>query len=447
MRAIAHILVQSGRPVSGSDSRPSSIDDLVAAGVRAVVGHRAENLDLLDGGPTVVVVSTAIRNDNPEVAAAARRGIPVIRRADALARLMSGKRSVCVAGSAGKTSTSSMLSTALRHADADPSYAIGGEPTDSDSGGHLGSGDIFVAEADESDGSFLAFNPAGAVITNIEPDHLDHHGSAAAYAAAFDAFVGRILPGGFLVAGIDDPGVRALISRLPSSGSGAPTMRGFGRSPDAAVRIGPTIRDGRRNRAELTLSDDSTQVLAIAEPGEHMLLNATAALAAGMCLGVGADIMAAGLARFTGVRRRFEFRGTAGGVRVYDDYAHNPAKVRAQLAAARSVVPAGGRLVVLFQPHLYSRTASHAAEFADALDLADQVLVLDIYGAREDPIPGVSSALIVERMTAPAIFEPQLAAAPETAANLVHPGDVLVTMGAGDVTKLGPQILRLLDQR
>lgn len=447
MSAIAHLLVESGTPVSGSDIRHSPIAELTSAGVRAVVGHRTENLDLLDGGPTEVVVSTAIRSDNPEVAEAHRRGIPVIRRAEALAALMGGNRGVCVAGSAGKTTTSAMLAAALRHAGLDPSYVIGGEVTGSGSGGHLGSGDIFVAEADESDGSFLAFAPTGAVITNMEPDHLDHYCTAQSYIAAFDAFAARIRTGGFLAACIDDPDVAALVDRLPSLTMGGPKVLGYGRSSAADVRLGPTVRDGRRSRVEVTLPDGGSQSLSVSMPGDHMLLNAVAALTAGMLLGVAPQVLAEGITSFGGVRRRFEYKGTAAGVHVYDDYAHNPAKVRAQLTAARAVVPDGGRLVVLFQPHLYSRTATFATEFAEALSLADQVVVLDVYGSREDPQPGISGALIADQVTAPVIFEPRLASAPLLVAALARFGDVLLTMGAGDVTRLGPQILALLDKR
>lgn len=448
MNAIARILADRGLEVSGSDAKGSHVlTALSVRGVRTAVGQRPENLDLLEGGPTAVVVSTAIRPDNPEVIEAQRRGIPVVRRADALAALMDGLRSICIAGTAGKTSTTSMLTVALQHAGWDPSFAIGGELNESGSGAHHGTGDVFVAEADESDGSFLAFHPAGAVITNLEPDHLDHHGTAEAYTAVFDAFVAQILPGGFLVACVDDPGVVALVDRLPGPAAGGPRVLGYGRSERADVRLGTPAFDGHRSSVDLTLPDGTRQHLRIDVPGEHMLLNATAAFAAGVLLGVAPEAMADGLASYTGVRRRFEYKGRADGVVVYDDYAHHPSKVRAQLLAARAVVPAGGRLVIVFQPHLYSRTATFAHQFADALGLADLVVVLDVYGAREDPRPGVTGALIADRVSVPVVFEPRLAAAPATVADRVRPGDVVVTMGAGDVTMLGPEILDLLALR
>jgi UDP-N-acetylmuramate--alanine ligase len=396
-------------------------------------------------------VSTAIRPDNPELVEAHRRGIPVVRRAVALAALMAGRRSVCIAGTHGKTSTTSMLTVALQNAGLDPSFAIGGELNESGAGAHHGSGDIFVAEADESDGSFLAFAPHGAVVTNLEPDHLDHHGTAEAYAAVFDQFVQRITPGGFLVACVDDPGVRALVDRVRASGPGQPRIIGYGRSQTADVRLGPSSVDGHRTTAELMLPDGTVTRLRLSVPGEHMVLNAAGALTAGALLGVDSATMAQGLSRYTGVRRRFEFKGRAAGVVVYDDYAHHPTEVRAQLQAARTVVPGGGRLVVVFQPHLYSRTLSFAAEFAEALSLADVVVVLDVYGAREDPQPGVSGALISDRLAArgtpTVVYEPSLGAAAGTVAELLQAGDLIVTMGAGDVTMLGPQLLDLLGDR
>ena len=256
MSGIARILADRGLPVSGSDARDSAVlTALAARGVLTAVGHDAAHLDLLPGGPTAVVVSTAVRPDNPEVLAARERGIPVVRRADALAALMSGHRGVCVAGTHGKTSTTSMLTMALQHAGLDPSFAIGGELTGSGLGAHHGSGDIFVAEADESDGSFLSFTPHGAVITNLEPDHLDHHGTAEAYTAVFDQFVDRIEPGGFLVICADDPGTAALAGaggaapgdhlrhgsgRDGAGGPGRRRCRWSGAEPDAAGRARPT---------------------------------------------------------------------------------------------------------------------------------------------------------------------------------------------------------------
>ncbi len=434
MSGIARILADRGFAVSGSDARDSAaLAGLADRGVRTAVGHAAKNLELLPGGPTAVVVSTAVRPDNPEVVAARAAGIPVVRRADALAALMTGRRSVCVAGTHGKTSTTSMLTVALQHAGLDPSFAIGGELTGSGLGAHHGSGDVFVAEADESDGSFLSFSPHGAVITNLEPDHLDHHGTAEAYTAVFDQFVDRIEPGGFLIACADDPGTAALADRVQLRR----TVR-YGRSATAAVRLsGQTVvlADGREVSLRLTV------------PGEHMLLNATAALAAGVELGVDPELLAAGLAGYTGVRRRFELKGTAAGVTVYDDYAHHPTEVAAQLAAARAVAGAG-RLVVVFQPHLYSRTATFAAEFGTALAGADLVVVLDVYGAREDPQPGVTGELVAAAVgdRAAVLYHPDRPSAAAFVAGVVRPGDLVITMGAGDVTAIGAELLARLPE-
>jgi UDP-N-acetylmuramate--alanine ligase len=434
MSGIARILVDRGFPVSGSDARDSPVlAGLADRGVRTAVGHDAANLELLAGGPTAVVVSTAVRPDNPEVLGARSAGIPVVRRADALAALMTGRRSVCVAGTHGKTSTTSMLTVALQHAGLDPSFAIGGELTGSGLGAHHGTGDVFVAEADESDGSFLSFSPHGAVITNLEPDHLDHHGTAAAYTAVFDQFVDRIEPGGFLVVCADDPGTGALADRV--------TLRRivrYGRSATASVRLaGDTVR----------LADGREVVLRLTVPGDHMLLNAVAALAAGVELGVDPGLLAAGLAGYTGVRRRFELRGTAGGIAVYDDYAHHPTEVAAQLTAARAVV-GSGRLVVVFQPHLYSRTATFAAEFGAALALADLAVVLDVYGAREDPQPGVTGELVAAAVPDPAtvLYHPDRPSAAAFVAGVLRAGDLVITMGAGDVTAIGPQLLARLGE-
>jgi len=446
MSAIARLLIDRDLPVSGSDAKQSAVlTGLAARGVRTAVGHRAENLELIDGGPTAVVSSTAVHPDNPELVAARERGIPTVRRATALAALMTGYRSVCVAGTHGKTSTTSMLTVALQHAGADPTFAIGGELNESGTGAHLGTGDVFVAEADESDGSFLAFSPHGAIVTNIEPDHLDHHGTPEAYAAVFAGFVDRIRPGGFLVACVDDPGVRNLLARL--GGAGTPRLIGYGTAPIADVRLLDVVPHGHGSQSTVVLADGSRVPLVLDAPGAHMARNATAVLAAGVELGFDATAVAAGLAAFTGVRRRFEYKGRAGGVVLYDDYAHHPTEVAAQLAAARGLV-GDGRLVVVFQPHLYSRTQMFATGFGEALALADLVVQLDVYGAREQPLPGVSGELIVAAVpagTAQVVYQPSFAAVASTVAALVRPGDLVITMGAGDVTMLGPEILRLLD--
>ncbi len=457
MSAIGAILLDRGAQVSGSDAKGShALTALTARGARTAIGQRPENLELLPGGPSAVVVSSAIRPDNPEVVEARRRGLPVVHRAEALAALMAGYRSVCVAGTHGKTSTTSMLTVALQHAGLDPSFAIGGELNEAGTGAHAGSGDVFVAEADESDGSFLSFAPHGAIVTSVEPDHLDYHGTPEAYAAVFEQFVDRIAPGGFLVAGVDDPGVRNLLEAVRRTAKGGgdgrhglPRIVGYGRSEQADVRIVSTRLHGHGGTAALALPDGSGAQITIAVPGEHMLANAAAALAAGLHLGIDPATMADGLAAYTGVRRRFEYKGRVGSVRVYDDYAHNPTKVTAAIAAAREVA-GDGRLVVLFQPHLYSRTVTFADAFGRALAGADVAVVLDIYGAREDPRPGITGALVADAVppgTAQVHYLPSLARVPADVADLLRDGDLVVTMGAGDVTMIGPELLDELERR
>ncbi|WP_370542209.1 UDP-N-acetylmuramate--L-alanine ligase [Amycolatopsis sp. FDAARGOS 1241] len=449
MSGIARILLARGAAVSGSDAKESrALLSLRAQGAELFVGQRAENLDALAEAPSAVVVSTAIKESNPEFAAARARNIPVLHRAQALAGLMAGHRVACIAGTHGKTSTTSMLTVALQHCRLDPSFAIGGDLNESGANAHHGEGGIFVAEADESDGSFLTYSPSVAVVTNVEPDHLDHHGTAEAYVKVFTEFVGRLQPGGLLVVCADDPGAAALGDQAAAGGV---RVRRYGRTAtgeeDVRVLDYKPAPDGGVVRIALGGSGGADELdLRVAVPGEHMALNAVAALLAGVELGAPVDGLAEGLAAFGGVRRRFEFKGRSGDVRVYDDYAHHPTEVAAQLKAVRTAAGAG-RVLVVFQPHLYSRTQSFAAEFAEALSLADAVVVLDVYGAREEPVPGVTGALIADRVTSPVHYQPAFDVAAGLVAGLVKPGDLVVTMGAGDVTQLGPEILAELDRR
>ncbi|KAA2258653.1 UDP-N-acetylmuramate--L-alanine ligase [Solihabitans fulvus] len=448
MSGIARILLARGGKVSGSDAKDSrTVLALRAQGAAIAVGHDGANLDQLPGGPSAVVVSTAIKEDNPELAEARRRGITVLRRAEALAALMAGHRVACVAGTHGKTSTTSMLTVALQHCRMDPSFAIGGDLNESGANAHQGSGGVFVAEADESDGSFLAFSPSVAVVTNVEADHLDHHGTVDAYVAVFDAFLARIEPGGVLVTCADDPGAAALADRAEAAGI---RVRRYGRAATGpgSARILDYRPDDGGGLATVEV-DGSTAEIRVAVPGEHMADNAVAAVLAGLELGAGLDGLLEGLAAFGGVRRRFEFKGRVGGTRVYDDYAHHPTEVAAQLRAARPVA-GDGRLIVVFQPHLYSRTRTFSDEFGVALGLADEVIVLDVYGAREEPQPGVSGALVagaVRLDEAKVHYEPSFDRVPELVAKIAGSADLVVTMGAGDVTMLGQEIVAALTHR
>jgi UDP-N-acetylmuramate--alanine ligase len=444
MSGIARILLARGIEVSGSDAKQSrAVLALQALGARIGVGH---DPDHLPAAPATVVVSSAIRPANPELVAARERGLDVVHRARALAALTAGRRLAAVTGTAGKTSTTSMLTVALQHCGLDPSFAIGGDLTTSGSGAHEGTGDIFVAEADESDASFLAFSPQVAVVTNVEADHLDHYGSATAYVAAFDTFLDRIVPGGALVTCADDPGAAALAATADSRGL---RVLRYGQAADCDARLTDFRPDG--SGARIALRHLGVEhLLRLAVPGEHMALNALGAFLAGVQLGAEVDPMLAGLAAFDGVRRRFEFRGRAAGVAVYDDYAHHPSKVAAQLRAARDVLAGRGRLVVAFQPHLYSRTREFAGAFGAALGLADEVVVLQVYGAREDPEPGVSGALVADSVTLPADrvhYVPRWEEVPAVVAGVARSGDLVITMGAGDVTVLAPEILLELERR
>ncbi|MEA5363659.1 UDP-N-acetylmuramate--L-alanine ligase [Amycolatopsis sp., V23-08] len=445
MSGIARILLARGAFVSGSDAKESrALLSLRAQGAELFIGQSAANISALAEPPSAVVVSTAIKETNPELAAARAAGIPVLHRAQALAGLMEGHRVACIAGTHGKTSTTSMLTVALQHCRLDPSFAIGGDLNESGANAHHGEGGVFVAEADESDGSFLTYSPSVAVVTNVEPDHLDHHGTAEAYTKVFTEFVGRIVPGGLLIVCGDDPAADDLGNQAADLGV---RVRRYGRTVtgegDARILDYTPAPDGGVVRLELDGSELSVRV---AVPGEHMALNAVAALLAGLELGAPAAELADGLAAFGGVRRRFEFKGRSGDVRVYDDYAHHPTEVAAQLRAVRTAAGTG-RVVVVFQPHLYSRTKLFSAEFAAALSLADEVVVLDVYGAREEPEPGVNGALIADAVTVPVHYEPAFDVAAGLVAGLVKGNDLVVTMGAGDVTQLGPEILAELDER
>ncbi|GCE75764.1 UDP-N-acetylmuramate--L-alanine ligase [Cellulomonas biazotea] len=445
MSAIAALLAARGLEVSGSDAADGpALPGLRSAGVRVHVGHDAA----LVGDADTVVVSSAVRDSNPELAAARAEGLTVLHRSEALAALMADRDAVAVAGAHGKTTTSAMVATALLDAGADPSFAIGGTVLTADGalgGSRDGHGPAFVAEADESDGSFLAYEPLVAVVTNVEPDHLDHYGSREAFEDAFVAFAGRVRRGGLLVACADDEGA----ARLVTAATGALADRGvrvvtYGTSATADVRVGELRPDGDRWSVRL-VTDDVAVDVTLAVPGTHNALNAAAAWAAARGLGVAPEAAARGLAAFRGTGRRFEDRGTVAGVRVVDDYAHHPTEVAAVLRAARTVV-GSGRVVVLFQPHLFSRTRIFAREFGAALDLADVVVVTDVYAAREDPDPAVTGALLVDAVPTAgrARFVADRIDAARAVAAAARPGDLLLTVGAGDVTALVPVVLDAL---
>ncbi|OBG71824.1 UDP-N-acetylmuramate--L-alanine ligase [Mycobacterium sp. E1715] len=454
MSGIARILLDRGALVSGSDAKESrGVHALRARGASIRIGHDASSLDLLPGGPTAVITThAAIPKTNPELVEARRRGIPIILRPAVLAKLMDGRTTLMVTGTHGKTTTTSMLIVALQHCGRDPSFAVGGEMGEAGTNAHHGSGDCFVAEADESDGSLLEYTPNVAVVTNIETDHLDFYGSADAYVGVFDAFVERLAPGGALVVCVDDPGAAALADRTAELGI---RVLRYGSDPgvDQAATLLSWEQQGTEAVAHVQLAGEQhPRVMRLSVPGRHMALNALGALLAALEIGAPADAVLDGLAGFEGVRRRFELVGNSGSVRVFDDYAHHPTEISATLAAVRTVLEqsSGGRSLVVFQPHLYSRTKEFAAEFGRALDAADEVFVLDVYGAREQPLAGVSGASVAEHVSVPVRYLPDFSAVAEQVAAAAGPGDVIVTMGAGDVTLLGPEIvteLRIRDNR
>jgi UDP-N-acetylmuramate--alanine ligase len=446
MSGIARVMLAAGVAVSGSDARHSpALDELAALGAIVHTGHDARNL----GAADTLVVSTAIRHDNPELAEARGRGLRIMHRGTALASVMLGRRGIAVAGTHGKTTTSSMLTTALQRCGAEPGYIIGGTLVSTGLGAELGTGELFVAEADESDGSFLLLAPEAAVVTNIEPDHLDNYASLADIAAAFERFSGRIGAGGLLVTCADDPGARALAAAAAGRGL---RLRSYGEAPLADYRVTGVVPRGMGVSFEVRAGQRQPLSISLGVPGRHNALNATAALAVAVELGFPADLAAAGLAAFCGARRRMELKGEADGVRVLDSYAHHPTELAADLRSARDVVggdgPGRGRVIAVFQPHLYSRTRIFSADFGAALALADEALVLDVYAAREDPEPGVTGRLVADAVPGGrAQFLPDAGAVPGAVAGLAKPGDLVLTMGAGDVTALGPLIVAALRDR
>ncbi|MFI6345871.1 UDP-N-acetylmuramate--L-alanine ligase [Streptomyces sp. NPDC050560] len=436
MSGIAKILAQRGAAVSGSDARESAtVAALRELGVTVHIGHAAAHLA---DDATCVVVSSAIRADNPELARAAELGIPVVHRSDALAALMAGTRPLAVAGTHGKTTTTSMLAVALTTLGLDPSYAIGGDLDVPGSNAHHGKGDIFVAEADESDRSFHKYAPEVAVVLNVELDHHANYASIEEIHESFATFADRITEGGTLVLAADHEGARELAGRLPA---GLRTVT-YGEAEDADVRVLAVRPHGLTS--EVTVVHEGEELtFTVSVPGRHYAHNAVAALTAGAALGVPAADLARALGSYTGVKRRLQLVGEAAGVQVVDSYAHHPTEMTADLEAVRGAAP-DARIIVVFQPHLFSRTQQLGAEMGAALALADTSLVLDIYPAREDPVPGVTSELIIDAARAAGAVVRAVhdrADVPGLVAGMTGPGDLVLTMGAGDVTELGPRIV------
>ncbi|HVX22922.1 MAG TPA: UDP-N-acetylmuramate--L-alanine ligase [Acidimicrobiales bacterium] len=430
MSAVASVLAGMGHRVSGSDLKGSPVTERLAAqGITVWVGHRAEQV----AGAELVTFSPAVPPSNVELAEAARLGIPVVRRADVLAAVAGTRRCVAVAGTHGKTTTSSMLSLVLVQAGRRPSFLIGADVNEIGTNAVWDDGDWLVLEADESYGTFTALAPEVAVVTNVEPDHLDHYGTFDALKAAFAGFLAAA--SGPRVVCADDP-VAAELGKAAGAVS-------VGTAPVADYRM--TDLSHRRSAVGFDLSGPGGRLgrLEVSVPGVHNARNAALATVAALSVGVDVEAAVAALARFTGVPRRFEFRGEANGVTFVDDYAHLPTEVQAALATARG--GGWGRVVAVFQPHRYTRTAALAASFGTAFAGADLVVVTDVYSAGEPPVPGVSGKLVADAVAAagdlPVIYAPTRDELRDIVTAVLSPGDLCLTLGAGDLTTLPDDLL------
>ncbi len=437
MSGLARIALSHSMIVSGSDTKESSVvNALTALGATVRTSHLADNVI----GADLVVYSNAIAASNPERVKAAELGILTLTRAGALAILMSESKSIAVAGTHGKTTTSSMLAVALQACGADPSFAIGGNINASGSNAHHGTGEIFVAEADESDGSFIEYHPFAAIVTNVEHDHVDFFATPESVAKAFQEFAETIQRQGFLTYCIDDLGANKLAAHVQDL-----TLISYGVSELADLHIDQIELLAMGSRARAIWHGKTVGIIELQVPGHHNLLNAAAVLATGLELGFAPTALLAGLNIFRGTGRRFEVKGTVHGVRVVDDYGHHPTEIQVTLAAARRFA-GDGRLIVIFQPHRYSRTLAFAPGFAAELDVADRAIVLEIYAASEKPIEDVTSKLITSQMQK-GEYIPNFIEVTDSVVEMAQPGDVILTLGAGDVSSLAPIIVDGLSRR
>ncbi len=437
MCGIAEVLLTLGYDVSGSDLAASDATRrLERLGSRITIGHRAENVE----GAQVLVVSSAVAERNVEVQAARARRIPVIPRAEMLAELMRLKVGIAVAGAHGKTTTTSMIATILAQGGLDPTAVIGGKLNRFGSNARLGQGEWLVAEADESDGSFLRLSPALAVVTNIDREHLDHYGTIDRLREAFLQFINRVPFYGLAIVCLDDEEIRGILPQVRKP------FRTYGRTASADVTGREVRPQGWGSLFEVTVFGKSLGSFRLAIPGAHNVTNALGAIAVGLELEIEPEAIRKALAEFGGIERRFQVRGQRRDVIVVDDYGHHPTEIRATIAAARCVHP--GRLVVVFQPHRYTRTRDLIADFGPALAEPDLLLLLDIYPAGEDPIPGVTGQALFEQVRAArrgeTLFIPNKDDAAERLAERVRHGDLVLTLGAGDVWKIGERLLERL---
>src|SRR5216110_1029851 len=439
MSGIAEILLNLGYRVTGSDARRNdAVERLVQLGAKVFTGHDAAHIE----GAHVVVYSSAVPRDNAELQAARQRAMPVIPRAEMLAELMRLKYGIAVAGTHGKTTTTSMIGAVLAEGRYDPTIIVGGRVTSLGSNVRLGQGDFLVAEADESDGSFLKLDPTLAVVTTIDAEHLDHYGSLEAIQEAFVQFVNKVPFYGSAVLCLDQPNIQMLIPRLEKR------LITYGLASSADLVARRVHLSGLTSRFDVVHRGTRLGECTLQIPGRHNVLNALAAIGVGLDLEIAFDAIQKALAGFTGVQRRFQVRGQAGAVTVIDDYGHHPAEVRATLAAAKAGFES--RLVTVFQPHRYSRTHHLRQEFLTAFNQADVLVVLDIYAAGEKPIPGVSAEELAGAIRAHGHRDVTYvgggrARAVEHLINITRPGDLVLTLGAGDVGQIGPDLLLRLE--
>ncbi|MDT4992929.1 MAG: UDP-N-acetylmuramate--alanine ligase [Actinoplanes sp.] len=440
MAGLARLLLTRGIPVSGSELREwPALAALRALGGTVHMTHTVSNLDGVD----TVVYSSAIPQDHLEMAEARRRGLRVLHRSEALAAAMTGRLAIAVAGTHGKTTTTSIMTVVLQHAGQDPSFVIGGEIAEAASGGHHGNGPHFVAEADEHDKSFLIYRPHVAIITNIEGDHLNNWVDLDGLKAGFLQFAGLVDDNGFVVTCADDLGVQEMIAALRANGR---TVFTYGQSEDADLRLTEVVSTVQGVRYQATLDGKPLGEIRLALPGRHMGLNSAAAVLTALRLGIDLTAVTEALASFPGVRRRFERKGIAAGVRVYDEYAYHPTSVKAALRTLREVAGAG-RLVVVFQPYRVYRTRDLQTELAEGLALADEVVVMEVFGPGEVRAPGEGGVALTAAIDLPAdrkIFVPSWADVPAEVVHRSRPGDVVVTMGAPPISLMGDELLAAL---
>lgn len=436
MSGLAEVLLNMGYQVSGSDLKASDVTERITRlGGRVFTGHAASNIE----GTQVVVYSSAVKHDNPELSAARALGIPVIPRADMLAELMRMKYGVAIGGSHGKTTTTSMVAAVLQRGGLDPTIVVGGRLLTLGANAKLGHGRFLVAEADESDGSFLRLAPAVTVVTNIDREHLDHYKDLDDIRQAFTYFANRVPFYGVTVLCVDDENVRGILPQV--------TKRHilYGTREEAEIRGLALELKGQRSVFEVEAEGRALGRIELRVPGRHNALNALAAVAVGLELEIAFAHIAEALADFNGVGRRFELRGEVLGVRVFDDYGHHPTEIAATLAAAKGV---GGRVLVMFQPHRYSRTQALREEFGRCFGDADRVWVLDVYAAGESPIPGISGQTVVDAAHANGArhvaYAPTAEAAVAAVVREARAGDMILTLGAGDITRQGDTLLALL---